>query len=77
MVPFPSLPNTLFAVWVMALPPNSLEGPPLWIVKESAGAKTKLAVCPGAPRLKIAITGFATGVENVIVSVDVVAPPCN
>ena len=75
MVPFPSLPNTLFPDWVMLMPPNSLEGPPLWIVKGSLELKTKLAELPGAPRLIIAITGFTTGVANVSVSVDVAAPP--
>jgi len=60
----------------IVLPPYSALGPPLSIVNGSLGVKLKLAVVPPAPRLQIAITGFTTDLEKVIISM-VVVPPVN
>jgi hypothetical protein len=60
----------------IVLPPYSALGPPLSIVKGSLAVKLKLALIPPCPRLQIAITGFTTGLEKVIVST-VVVPPVN
>lgn len=59
----------------MALPPNSTEGPPLWIVNGSEARKTKLTGAPPAPRLQIAITGSTTAESKVIVFTPVPVPP--
>ena len=79
MVPLPSVPQTASGFpehTKIELPPNSALGPPLSIAKGSLEVKVKLALIPPCPKLQIAITGFTTGDEKVMVST-VVLPPVN